>query len=144
MRLLAGFCDGDARSALNALETAYNSQRSNECKPVVIGPDCVKEVMQRTHVQYDRAGMSVRLFCVQYDRAGMSVRLSYVQYDRADRSVRLSYVQYDRAGMPYRSQSVDLATIYLFVYLQGMNTTIVRQPYRSQSAGRVITAPSTG
>lgn len=69
--MLANFCDGDARSALNVLEMtvkscqdAPTSQRmgqngplmGSEKKSKVITVDLVKESLQRSHIFYDRTG----------------------------------------------------------------------------------------
>ena len=82
--MLAGFSDGDARGALNALETAYQSQRSNECKPVVIGLESVKEVMQRTHIQYDRMGESWIRTCITSSNLGSHILYSRTSHIRTD------------------------------------------------------------
>ena len=51
---LAHLCDGDARVALNSLESAIESARATNCS--IVGVEDVKEGLQRSHIQYDRAG----------------------------------------------------------------------------------------
>ncbi|XP_078607550.1 ATPase WRNIP1-like [Branchiostoma floridae x Branchiostoma japonicum] len=60
---LAHLCDGDARTALNGLQTAVRSQMATsnhgdkqDTRPVVVTVEHVKEGLQRSHVLYDRAG----------------------------------------------------------------------------------------
>ncbi|XP_066290601.1 ATPase WRNIP1-like [Branchiostoma lanceolatum] len=61
---LAHLCDGDARTALNGLQTAVRSQiathsnhgNKQDSQPVVVTVEHVKEGLQRSHVLYDRAG----------------------------------------------------------------------------------------
>ncbi|XP_019629125.1 PREDICTED: ATPase WRNIP1-like [Branchiostoma belcheri] len=58
---LAHLCDGDARTALNGLQTAVRSQTAThsnhgDTQPVVVTVEHVKEGLQRSHVLYDRAG----------------------------------------------------------------------------------------
>jgi putative ATPase len=64
IKFLGQMANGDARSALNALELAVNSSRvkSRESaktpkgKVVKIDADAVKEAFQKSHLLYDRAG----------------------------------------------------------------------------------------
>ncbi|KAK2187700.1 hypothetical protein NP493_156g00004 [Ridgeia piscesae] len=51
---LAHLCDGDARVALNSLQNAVESARARSGH--MISMEDVKEGLQRSHVQYDRAG----------------------------------------------------------------------------------------
>lgn len=53
---LANLCDGDARCALNSLQMAIQSQRSEEDSMAVVTADDIRDILQRTHVLYDRAG----------------------------------------------------------------------------------------
>ena len=62
---LANFCDGDARSALNNLEsvtrakiTANDELKPGQSEPVLITVDDVKDGMLHSHLQYDRTGES--------------------------------------------------------------------------------------
>lgn len=62
VRLLSELCDGDARSALNALqmavETAQNRQHTHHTGPeqALVTVSDAKESMQCSHLLYDRAG----------------------------------------------------------------------------------------
>ncbi len=56
---LCGMCDGDARVALNALETAVQAKQAETTDTLSIPIICVehvKEALQKSHIQYDRAG----------------------------------------------------------------------------------------
>jgi putative ATPase len=58
---LSDMANGDARSALNALELAVNSSRGKSVggqknKAVKINTSAVKEAFQKSHLLYDRAG----------------------------------------------------------------------------------------
>lgn len=52
---LAGMCDGDARTALNALQTAVEACRSSG-QQGYISKELVKQGLNRTHFCYGRAG----------------------------------------------------------------------------------------
>jgi putative ATPase len=54
LQFIVGVADGDARCALNALQLACNAVAENQTDGVNL--QLAKEVMQRTHVLYDRAG----------------------------------------------------------------------------------------
>nr|XP_022338350.1 ATPase WRNIP1-like [Crassostrea virginica] len=56
IKSLANLCDGDARCALNSLQMAIQSQRAEQDGMVVVTADDIREVLQRNHVLYDRAG----------------------------------------------------------------------------------------
>ncbi|PIK42607.1 putative ATPase WRNIP1-like [Apostichopus japonicus] len=74
LSMLANFCDGDARSALNVLEMAIKSckegtsssgtqgkeeegeERNGELRGSVITTELIKDSLQRSHIQYDRTG----------------------------------------------------------------------------------------
>ena len=58
LNMLSFLCDGDARSALNGLETAVRSKKDviSGDKETVVTVNDVKEALQRSHVQYDRNG----------------------------------------------------------------------------------------
>jgi putative ATPase len=53
---LIALADGDARSALNALELAFEIASNRDPGAPVIGPRDVEEAMQRRALRYDRAG----------------------------------------------------------------------------------------
>ena len=59
---LAFLCDGDARIALNSLETALQASGSKVTDKItgvagrVITVEDIKKGLERSHVQYDRAG----------------------------------------------------------------------------------------
>ena len=53
---LIALSDGDARSALNALELAAEIASGRKAVPPIIGPRDVEEAMQRRTLRYDRAG----------------------------------------------------------------------------------------
>jgi putative ATPase len=53
---LIALADGDARSALNALELAFEIASTRAPGAPVIGPRDVEEAMQRRALRYDRAG----------------------------------------------------------------------------------------
>ncbi|XP_075733335.1 ATPase WRNIP1-like isoform X3 [Rhipicephalus microplus] len=52
---LAAMCDGDARTALNSLQTAVEAHRSM-AEGQLITAKSIKEGLKRTHFHYDRAG----------------------------------------------------------------------------------------
>jgi len=54
VKTLAHLCDGDARVALNSLQSVVESARAQSGH--MISMEDVKEGLQRSHVQYDRAG----------------------------------------------------------------------------------------
>jgi putative ATPase len=55
--LISGLADGDARSALNALEVAVNSSTTNFSESVLeLSTTEIKEAFQKSHLLYDRAG----------------------------------------------------------------------------------------
>ncbi|XP_061179713.1 ATPase WRNIP1-like [Saccostrea echinata] len=56
IKSLANLCDGDARCALNSLQMAIQSQQTEQGGMVVVTVDDIREVLQRAHVLYDRAG----------------------------------------------------------------------------------------
>ncbi len=56
LEALAVLSNGDARSALNALEFAVRSQAKNPGDAVTLTETLVKEALQRGHLPYDRAG----------------------------------------------------------------------------------------
>ncbi|XP_048765905.2 ATPase WRNIP1-like [Ostrea edulis] len=56
IKSLANLCDGDARCALNSLQMAIQSQRAEQDGMVVVTADDIRDVLQRAHVLYDRAG----------------------------------------------------------------------------------------
>ena len=63
LETLAHLCDGDARVALNNIQMAVDSKRltcevGGHGSPTVTVED-IKECLQRSHVQYDRAGENV-------------------------------------------------------------------------------------
>jgi len=53
---LAQRSNGDARTALNALETAVSLGKYNKKKEIIVAIDDVKEALQKTHVLYDKNG----------------------------------------------------------------------------------------
>jgi len=53
---LGDMANGDARSALNALELAVKSAKQLKNKTIKISTDAVKEAFQKSHLLYDRAG----------------------------------------------------------------------------------------
>jgi putative ATPase len=53
---LAVMSNGDARTALNALEIAIKASRKGEQKMVQLDQDIITEALQRTNLIYDRAG----------------------------------------------------------------------------------------
>ena len=53
---LIALSDGDARSALNALELAAEIASGRKAEPPIVGPRDVEEAMQRRALRYDRAG----------------------------------------------------------------------------------------
>ena len=55
-RHLADFADGDARSALNALELGVESTSAGEDEVIHITMDVAEESIQRRALQYDRSG----------------------------------------------------------------------------------------
>ncbi len=55
-RHLADYADGDARSALNALELAVESTSAGEDEGIHITIDVAEESIQRRALQYDRSG----------------------------------------------------------------------------------------
>lgn len=58
VELIAQMCDGDARCALNSLQNLLESHFNAESRqmPIIITEKDAKESLQRSHVQYDRAG----------------------------------------------------------------------------------------
>jgi putative ATPase len=56
LALLADLANGDARTALNALEIAVKSKRTTSGKPVEITKAIIKEALQRTHLIFDKQG----------------------------------------------------------------------------------------
>ncbi|MFA4999553.1 MAG: replication-associated recombination protein A [Parcubacteria group bacterium] len=56
VKFLGTMANGDARSALNALELAVKSARTDKRKVIKINADLVKEAFQKSHLLYDRAG----------------------------------------------------------------------------------------
>ncbi|MFH1089004.1 MAG: replication-associated recombination protein A [Candidatus Uhrbacteria bacterium] len=55
--LISGLADGDARSALNALEVAVDSSTTNFSESVLeLSATEIKEAFQKSHLLYDRAG----------------------------------------------------------------------------------------
>ncbi|KAH7987863.1 hypothetical protein HPB52_024541 [Rhipicephalus sanguineus] len=52
---LAAMCDGDARTALNSLQTAVEAHRSTGGSQLITA-ESIKEGLKRTHFHYDRAG----------------------------------------------------------------------------------------
>ena len=62
IKSLANLCDGDARCALNSLQMAIQSQRAEQDGMVVVTADDIREVLQRNHVLYDRAGATFSQF----------------------------------------------------------------------------------
>ncbi len=54
--LLADLANGDARSALNALEIAVKSAAKIAGKKTVITKEIIKEALQRTHLIFDKQG----------------------------------------------------------------------------------------
>jgi putative ATPase len=53
---LSEMVNGDARSALNALELAVDSGQKRKEKRILISIDALKESLQRTHLLYDKKG----------------------------------------------------------------------------------------
>lgn len=53
---LAERSNGDARTALNALETAVSLGKLNKKKETVVTIEDVQEALQKTHIQYDKTG----------------------------------------------------------------------------------------
>ncbi len=53
---LAEMSNGDARTALNALELSVGSAKPTEDGKIAIDADQIKQALQRTHLLYDRAG----------------------------------------------------------------------------------------
>lgn len=53
---LAEMSNGDARTALNALELSVGSTKPDPTGKIVIDADQIKQALQRTHLLYDRAG----------------------------------------------------------------------------------------
>ena len=53
---LSSMANGDARSALNALELAVKSAKQGKSRTVKISTAAVKEAFQKSHLLYDRAG----------------------------------------------------------------------------------------
>lgn len=61
LETLAALSDGDARGALNGLETVLNFKLvSSNDSNVIINENDIKDSMQRSHMLYDRAG---KKFC---------------------------------------------------------------------------------
>jgi putative ATPase len=56
LEFLANMVNGDARSALNALDLAVLSHAGDKNKKIKIGLEEVKESLQRTHLLYDKKG----------------------------------------------------------------------------------------
>lgn len=56
IEFLSNMVNGDARSALNALELAVISQQSKKSKKIKVSNDEIKESLQRTHLLYDKKG----------------------------------------------------------------------------------------
>lgn len=53
---LSNMVNGDARSALNALELAVISKQTQKSKKITITNEEIKESLQRTHLLYDKKG----------------------------------------------------------------------------------------
>lgn len=53
---LAERSNGDARTALNALETAVGLGKLNKKKETIVTLEDVQEALQKTHIQYDKTG----------------------------------------------------------------------------------------
>lgn len=72
LHALAGLCSGDARIALNCLQTVYESKKAkysqlrvkNEVtkEHIVICPSDIREILQKSSVLYDRNGEHCSLF----------------------------------------------------------------------------------
>jgi putative ATPase len=56
INLFAELADGDARSALNALELAIDSVPQDEKGTITLTKEIIKESFQKSHLLYDRAG----------------------------------------------------------------------------------------
>ncbi len=56
IHFLAQMADGDARSALNAIEIAVQSSPADEKGVVQLSSQAIKEAFQKSHLLYDRAG----------------------------------------------------------------------------------------
>jgi len=59
LKHLAELADGDARSALNALELAVKSSQKNNQQsaiPIIIDKQKIQDALQRSHVLYDKGG----------------------------------------------------------------------------------------
>ncbi|MFA7244944.1 MAG: replication-associated recombination protein A [Candidatus Magasanikbacteria bacterium] len=54
--LLADLCQGDARSALNALELAFRAKYKKNLKKTKLIKEDIKEALQRTHLVFDKNG----------------------------------------------------------------------------------------
>ncbi len=56
LRFLAELSNGDARTALNALELSVGSAKPSADGAIAVDADHIKQALQRTHLLYDRAG----------------------------------------------------------------------------------------
>ncbi|OGY44896.1 MAG: AAA family ATPase [Candidatus Buchananbacteria bacterium RIFCSPHIGHO2_01_FULL_39_14] len=56
IRYLASLANGDARVALNALEFAVKSTKSNTQGKIVLNQEIIKESLQKSHYLYDKTG----------------------------------------------------------------------------------------
>ena len=56
VNFLSNMADGDARSALNALEFAVKSVKPDKKQVIKIDLNTIKESLQKSHLLYDRAG----------------------------------------------------------------------------------------
>ncbi len=56
VHLLAQLADGDARSALNALELAASPDLADESGVTTLSAQVIKDAFQKSHLLYDRAG----------------------------------------------------------------------------------------
>ena len=63
--MLAGLTDGDARTALNSLQLAWEGCLAQAKETDTLGvkatitTDIVKEALQRSHILYDKTGINV-------------------------------------------------------------------------------------